>query len=135
MAAHDLGIVERKFGIDHVATNHVFRFCEIMLVVAVRAAKRDDCGDSVATASCPPGALLIVRATRRHIAQCDPRECADINTDLHSRRARKHIDSSRSPAALAVERYVLKEQFILFRLRKHVLISGARSTELYVRQR
>ena len=94
-----------------------------MLIMAVGAAESDDGRDGVAATARPSGTLLIVRAARRHIAQGNAGQDTQVDANLHRRRARKNVDGGRSAAPRTRgQGNILEEQFILFGLRKDILI-------------
>ena len=121
VTANDLRVFEGQLRVDDVATNHAVRFRKIMFIMAVGTAERDDRGNSIAAAARPSATLLIVGAARRHITQGHARKRANIDTDLHGRRARKHVYGCRF-VVLPVHLYILKKQFVLFGLGKDVFI-------------
>ena len=51
VTASDFAIVQRKFRVNYVATDHSVRFGKIMLVVTVRAAECDHGRNGVAAAA------------------------------------------------------------------------------------
>ena len=51
VAPDDFRVVEREPRVDDITADHAVGFGEVVLVVAVRAAERDNGGDGVATAA------------------------------------------------------------------------------------
>ena len=97
MTPRDLGVVERESRIVNGAPDHLVGMREVVLVVAVSAAERGHGRDCVSAPACSACALLVVRARRRHVPERDAREGADVDADLHRRRARQDVD--RGPLA------------------------------------
>ena len=104
VTAGDFAIVERELRVDHVAADHAVRLGEIVLVVAVGAAERDHGRNGVAAASGAARALLIICASRRHIAQRHAGQSANIDTDFHRRGAGEHVDGRRAPRLACLRR-------------------------------
>jgi hypothetical protein len=117
VAPRNLGVVKGQLRIDHVTANHAGGLCKVVLVVAVRTAKRDDRSDRCTATTCATRALLVIGAAGRHVTQGHARQHADIDADFHGRRARQDVDCGRA-ASLSPEsrRYVLKQEFVLLRL-------------------
>ncbi len=69
VAAHDLRVVQCQFRVDDITPDHLVGLGEIVLIMAVCAPKRDDCGYSIAATTCTACPLLIVSTPRRHVSQ------------------------------------------------------------------
>ena len=90
-------------------------FAEVVVVVGIGAAEGHDRRDGVAATSGTTGALLVVGARRRHVAQRHAGQAADVDTDLHRGRARQHVDGGLLRLCLAGQRDVdvLEQQLVL----------------------
>jgi hypothetical protein len=66
--ARDLIVVHRQYGVVHVAADHQRRLAEVVVIVSVGAAERDNCRDGIAATSGTSSPLLVVGARRRHVA-------------------------------------------------------------------
>src|SRR6266446_7862798 len=129
MAPRDVTVVQGEFGIIYRPSNHLVRVQEIVLVMAIRATECGNRSNRVSPPSCATCTLLIVGPRRRHIAQRDAGEGANIDPNLHSRRARKDINGGAILVrAEGTQTYILKKQFVLFRLGKYLV--GLRTIEL-----
>ena len=76
MTLHDVGIVERELGINYFARDHLLWLCEVMLVMAVGASKRDHGCYRIPAPPRAPGPLLVVSTARGHVTERDARKRA-----------------------------------------------------------
>ncbi len=121
----NVAVLERQRRIDHRTGDHVARTGEEVLVMGVRPAERDDSGDRIAAAPGAAGTLLVVRPSRRHVAQSNRGQLADVDADLHRRGAGEHVDGHARPAAvLRGQLHVLEQQLVDLGLREHSLAAG-----------
>ena len=123
VAAGDLVVVHRQRRVVDLAADHQAGVAEVVVVVGVGAAEREHGGDGVAATPGPAGALLVVGARRRHVAQRDAGQAADVDADLHRGRARQHVDRGLRRLARAgqPEVDVLEEELVLLGLGEHLV--------------
>ena len=93
----------------HVAGNHLLRVLEEMRIVRRAVGVGHDRRDRTPSAARASGALLVVRDMGRHVSERDAGQRADVDADLHRRRAAQHIDWR-----FAVERDVLEPELVFF---------------------
>ena len=97
VTARNIWVLEREPRIDHLAAYHFLRAREIVVIVAVGAAERHHSCHRITAPAGASGALLIVGAPGRHVAQRHPRQVADVDADLHRCRAAEDVNAGAVP--------------------------------------
>src|SRR5260370_41852973 len=92
VAASDFAVIQRELRINHVSADHPVGLREIVLIVTIHASECDNGRNGVTSTPRATGALLIVCAPRRHVAQSHAGQCANIDSNLHRCGARKNVN-------------------------------------------
>lgn len=87
MATGDLVVVQRQDRVIHLAANHEIWIAEVVVIVGVGTAERDDGSDRVATTPGPTTSLLVIGSRRRTSRSATPDRLPMSSTHLHGGRA------------------------------------------------